>query len=105
MGPTARISIGIIFVLFLLSVFSPYLVPYDPNAIDLSSIRQSPSLKHPLGTDSKGRDMLARVLSGGRGLDRHIGFCCSHLDGHRTVRRTALGILSGCSRCRAYGFR
>jgi len=66
MGMTARISIGIISVLFLLSLFSPYLVPYDPDAIDLGSIRQSPSMKHLLGTDSKGRDILARALSGGK---------------------------------------
>ncbi len=66
MGLTARISLGIIVVLFLLSLFSAYIVPYDPDAIDLGSIRQPPSMKHPLGTDPKGRDILARVLSGGK---------------------------------------
>lgn len=66
MSLTGRISIAIISGLFLLSLLSPYLVPYDPNGIDLDSIRESPSLKHMLGTDSKGRDILARVLSGGK---------------------------------------
>ncbi len=66
MGRTGKISAGIIAAVFLLSLLSPLIVPYDPEGIDLDSLRQPPSLKHPLGTDSKGRDMLARVLSGGR---------------------------------------
>ncbi|MBA4373519.1 MAG: hypothetical protein C0402_11740 [Thermodesulfovibrio sp.] len=66
MGWTARISLGIISALFLLSLLAPCLVPYDPDAIDLDSIRQPPSPKHLLGTDGKGRDMLARLLAGGK---------------------------------------
>ncbi|MBF0567107.1 MAG: ABC transporter permease [Nitrospirae bacterium] len=50
----------------LSSVFSAYLTPYDPTAIDLDSVKSGPSVKHPFGTDSKGRDILSRVLYGGR---------------------------------------
>lgn len=46
-------------------VVSP-LLPFDPMAIDPSAIYLSPSLAHPLGTDDLGRDILARVLYGGR---------------------------------------
>ena len=66
MGLTAKISLGVIAALFFLSLLSPYLVPYDPDAIDLDSIKQPPTLKHLMGTDTKGRDILARVLSGGK---------------------------------------
>jgi peptide/nickel transport system permease protein len=58
----------LLFVLFLLilSVASPLLPMYDPEKIDLDSISKSPGLEHPFGTDSKGRDIFARVVSGGR---------------------------------------
>jgi ABC-type dipeptide/oligopeptide/nickel transport system permease subunit len=66
MGLTGKISAGIIIFLFLISMFSAIIVDYDPDAIDLDSLREPPSLKHPLGTDNKGRDILARILFGGR---------------------------------------
>jgi peptide/nickel transport system permease protein len=66
MGLTGKISAIILVLIFLLSVLSPVLVPYDPDAIDLDSLRQSPSIKHMLGTDNKGRDILSRILHGGK---------------------------------------
>ncbi len=45
---------------------APWLAPFDPVAIDLSGRLQSPSAEHWLGTDNLGRDMLSRVLWGGR---------------------------------------
>lgn len=66
MGLTGKISAGIIVTFLLLSLFSSFIVPYDPETIDLDSLRQPPSLKHFLGTDNKGRDILARVLYGGK---------------------------------------
>ena len=52
--------------LVILAVFSEHLCPYDPNAQDLASALQPPSLQHPMGTDTYGRDMLSRVISGAR---------------------------------------
>ena len=52
--------------LVILAVFSDHLCPYDPYAQDLSSALQAPSLAHPMGTDTYGRDMLSRVISGAR---------------------------------------
>ena len=52
--------------LVVLAVFSDHLCPYDPYAQDLSSALQAPSLQHPMGTDTYGRDMLSRVISGAR---------------------------------------
>lgn len=66
MGRIAKLSAAVIVFVFCLSLLGPVIVPYHPDTIDLDSIRQPPSLHHPLGTDNKGRDMLARVLHGGK---------------------------------------
>jgi peptide/nickel transport system permease protein len=39
---------------------------HDPDAIDLDSLKEPPGRHHLLGTDNKGRDILARILHGGR---------------------------------------
>lgn len=52
--------------LVILAFFSDQLCPYDPYAQDLASALQPPSLQHPMGTDTYGRDMLSRVISGAR---------------------------------------
>jgi len=38
----------------------------DPNAVDLAGRLAGASLPHPLGTDELGRDVLQRLLAGGR---------------------------------------
>ncbi len=45
---------------------APLIAPYEFDAIDLSAIRQPPSPGHWMGTDDLGRDLLTRVLYGGR---------------------------------------
>lgn len=66
MGLTGKLASGVLAFIFLLSFAAPLIVPYDPNKIDLDSLRQSPSAGHLLGTDNKGRDILARLLHGGK---------------------------------------
>jgi peptide/nickel transport system permease protein len=61
-----RIAAAVVAGVFLLSLFAPLIVPYDPDAINLDALKQPPSFSHPLGTDNKGRDILARVLYGGK---------------------------------------
>lgn len=58
---------SVIFLVFIaiVSIFA-FLLPYSPNATDVSSMLQGPSLKHLFGTDELGRDYLARTLYGGR---------------------------------------
>jgi peptide/nickel transport system permease protein len=57
-------------LLALSAIFAPMLTPYDVtptlNSEVLAESRQSPSLRHPFGTDELGRDQLTRVLYGGR---------------------------------------
>lgn len=47
-------------------IFAPIITPYGPNNSDFSRIYASPSWKHPLGCDSMGRDILTRIIFGGR---------------------------------------
>ncbi|MBI2755420.1 MAG: ABC transporter permease [Chloroflexi bacterium] len=48
------------------AVAGPVLIGIDPNSIDVTARMQSPSAEHLLGTDSLGRDLLARLLQGAR---------------------------------------
>lgn len=50
----------------ILAVAFAGLSPYDPEKSSLSEKYQPPSLTHPMGTDALGRDLLTRVLFGGR---------------------------------------
>ena len=52
-------------VLIIVSVIAPWIVPYDPNAIDLRAVLEPPSPAHWLGTDDLGRDVLSRLLVAG----------------------------------------
>lgn len=57
----------IIVVLVILSaVFAPLIAPYDPNATNLLARNAPPSLEHPFGTDSLGRDVASRIVYGAR---------------------------------------
>jgi peptide/nickel transport system permease protein len=50
----------------LLLVAAPWVAPYDFAAQDLARFREAPSADHLLGTDSFGRDVLSRLIYGGR---------------------------------------
>lgn len=60
----AWLSLGLILSLILLATLGPALYGQDPNYQDYSTINGWPSTAHPLGTDSLGRDTLARILRG-----------------------------------------
>lgn len=58
-------TIGFLLVLafVITAVFAPFLRPYDPNG-QLFPLLERPSLWHPFGTDSLGRDVLSRSIYG-----------------------------------------
>ena len=53
------------------ALFPP--VPYSPTEYDLSAVLQAPSRQHWLGTDDRGRDVLARMIHGAR-VSLSVGF-------------------------------
>ena len=60
---SAALLLGLVVVV---SVLAPLLSPYRRDAIDLDRIAAPPSPEHALGTDRLGRDVLTRLLYGGR---------------------------------------
>jgi peptide/nickel transport system permease protein len=48
------------------AVFADFVAPYDPNQQDLANMISGPSWEHLMGTDQLGRDVLSRMLYGGR---------------------------------------
>ena len=59
------ISVVLTALLLVVCIIAPYVVPYDPNAQDLSISLSAPSSTHLFGTDKFGRDVFSRVLCGG----------------------------------------
>ena len=57
---------AIVLAIIILSTILVPLSPYDPETSDLKSRLEPPSWEHPFGTDPLGRDMLTRILYGGR---------------------------------------
>lgn len=75
---------GSIVLLFIVcAVLAPWLAPYSPTEQQFSHAMQGPSVRHWMGTDSFGQDILSRVFYGARSA-LWIGFAS-----------VALGLLGG----------
>ncbi len=72
------------------SVLAPYIAPYSPYRMDILNQLAPPSPRHLLGTDNFGRDILTRILYGGR-VSLVVGFSSVLLAG---VIGTTLGLLA-----------
>lgn len=70
----ALVGSGILGLLAALAIFAPWITPYSPAGIDLHDVTAAPNLVHPLGTDELGRDVLTRLLFGGR-MSLLVGVC------------------------------
>jgi len=69
----ALIGLAVLGTMLLLTVTAPLWQTHNPERQQLSQVLRPMSGHHPLGTDHLGRDMLARLLYGGR-LSLLIGF-------------------------------
>jgi glutathione transport system permease protein len=74
-------------LLVLLALLAPVVAPYDPVAQDYEHLLEGPSAPHPFGTDNFGRDILSRVIYGGR-ISLTVGFL-------GTLLGVAVGVLIG----------
>ena len=63
-----RVLVGVVILLLLVAVavLAPWISPHDPIAVDADNARLPPGAGHLFGTDELGRDVLTRVLWGGR---------------------------------------
>ena len=80
----AMVGMVIAIALVLMAIFAPLIAPYDYSAQDIPNALQYPSLAHPFGTDNYGRDILSRLIYGGR-----ISLLVSLI-------ATAISLLFGC---------
>ncbi|MAU51000.1 MAG: peptide ABC transporter permease [Roseovarius sp.] len=64
--PSGAIGLALVTFHVLLALLSPWLVPHDYKAMDATLTLAEPSAAHWLGTDHLGRDVLTRVMLGGR---------------------------------------
>lgn len=65
-GIVGRTALTVLMLIVLAAVVGPWVDPHDPLAQDVLSRLQAPSRTHPMGTDTYGRDVLARILTGAR---------------------------------------
>ena len=86
-NPLAFAGFIIILLVFLLAMLAPLIAPYDPNYINVKAILLEPSMQHWMGTDGLGRDVLSRMLHGGR-ISLLVGLVAVGIS-------TAIGILLG----------
>jgi peptide/nickel transport system permease protein len=66
LGPLGLASLAVIVALGLMALAAPVLPVADPTDVDLTNTFTPPGRDHPLGTDSNGRDILARLVWGSR---------------------------------------
>ncbi|HEX2517723.1 MAG TPA: hypothetical protein VH257_23665, partial [Chloroflexota bacterium] len=63
---TGWAGLAVLVLLLGAAALAPLLAPHDPNALDTTRKLEGPSATYLLGTDHLGRDLLSRLLHGGR---------------------------------------
>ena len=84
-------GVACLVTIVLAIIFAPQVTPYDPIERNTPERNQGPSLLHPFGTDRLGRDIMSRVLYGGR-VSLRVGFLSIAL---ATVVSAPLGLFAG----------
>jgi len=86
-------TVGGVLVLLMLftGIFANFIAPYGMNETRLADRLQPYSLKHPLGTDALGRDMLSRIIFGAR-ISMFVGLGAV---GISVVGKTLIGTTTG----------
>ena len=86
-NPLAMLGFIIILSVLILALLAPIIAPYDANDINVKAILLGPSQAHWMGTDGLGRDVLSRMLHGGR-ISLLVGLVAVGIS-------TAIGIVLG----------
>jgi peptide/nickel transport system permease protein len=64
--PLIAAGLGLVAVLIFTALFARWIAPFDPLAQSLPDRLLAPSLRHWMGTDQYGRDVLSRMIYGSR---------------------------------------
>lgn len=65
-NPVSLLAISLLALLYIFAFLGPFFYQASPITTDALNTIANPSAQHPLGTDEIGRDVLARLMSGGR---------------------------------------
>lgn len=87
----AILALIVLVALILATIFASSLTPYDPLKRDAKVRLQASSPEHLLGTDALGRDILTRLLYGGR-ISLQVGFLSVIAS---TLLGVPLGLIAG----------
>jgi peptide/nickel transport system permease protein len=87
----AVVALAVFLVILVAVAAGPWIWAIDPVQTNIRSRNQGPSFAHPLGTDQLGRDMLARMLAGGR-VSLSVGMLAMVL---ALFLGTLIGVLAG----------
>lgn len=87
----AMVALMLLLLEILAVVFLPMILNMDPYTSDITAFNQAPSGAHILGTDDVGRDMLARLIYGGR-VSIFVGIASTVIS---LVIGIPLGLLAG----------
>lgn len=90
-GILVKLCTAFLILFVIVSVFASVIAPHDPNQMDLLAKLKGPSANHLLGTDYLGRDVLSRLIYGGR-----VSLAVSLLAGtFAAVVGIGLGLIAG----------
>jgi glutathione transport system permease protein len=87
----ALVAGAAIALLMLAALLAPWVAPYDATTPDYDHVLSGPSLAHLAGTDVFGRDIMSRIIWGGR-VSLTVGFVSVALG---CLAGMALGLVSG----------
>ena len=65
-NPLACGGFVVLLLVTIAALIAPTITPHDPLGVDLAAMLKPPSTEHLLGTDELGRDILSRLIYGGR---------------------------------------
>lgn len=83
----------IVVSIILITFVGPFFVPLD-ESVSVQEVYESPSLEHPLGTDSEGKGVLSQIIHGGRPI-LIIGFLAAAISTTIAVVLGSLGAFVG----------
>ncbi|MDP1667591.1 ABC transporter permease [Phaeovulum sp.] len=87
----ALVGLAVFFSILALILIGPWFWTQDPGYVNLRSRNQGFSALHPFGTDQLGRDMLARIMAGGK-VSISVGLTAMLLS---ITLGTTIGVLAG----------
>lgn len=73
---SSKLGVFLLLFIILACLIGPFIMPYGVNDVDLMNMYSGPSREHLLGCDGMGRDMLTRLMYGGR-YSLALGICAS----------------------------